>query len=1218
MKKRKKSIMKKVIAGAITSTIIIQLAPISASANEEVNKNNMKNIELKNKKTDEVDSNTDLKENEEVIEKEKDIDSKDLENKKQVVEENKEGKDLDSVKKEENNASSIDPEVKNESKMKDSLRTSQNILDMLNLKIDTNKDYQFGEVLKININLKDNVDTSIPKGTKIKLNIPKEAIDYKKINYYPTNPAIDLASDEGNSSVTLVFNQDFLFRGDINISIVSNILNNPGKYNISAQLINDSGTINNIPLNGDILTVIPLAASIMGLFDPYWDGSNFTGKGTLENGSIGGLYLPDSNTIPLKATYNGSGNLGPYDNVTLNVKMDKGQTLVKDSVKIVNQTNGKDITKTMKITQNSDELIINTGKVQRDTVFEVLFTTKVDSFAKVYTTQFGAISNTGQKGGFSISSGFIQGYIGTIPKIIATNKSVLINTIKNHKEFLLSGVTANDLESGNLTDKITVDDSKVDWNKPGVYPVTYSVADSDGNTVSKTIELTIKSNDKPVISGVDDISIKEGTTFNPMTGVTATDTEDGNITKDIKVTGTVDTDKPGKYELTYTVTDTDGNTTTVKRIVTVNPKMVVINNPPVIKAEDKTIKVGDKFNPMTGVTATDKEDGNITKDIKVIEDTVNTSKVGTYKVVYEVTDSKGATATKTITVTVISNDKPVISGADNVSIKEGSPFNPMTGVTATDTEDGNITKDIKVTGTVDTDKPGKYELTYTVTDKDGNTTTVKRTVIVNMKWVDINNIPVINAEDKTIKVGDKFNPMTGVTAIDKEDGNITKDIKVIEDTVNTSKPGTYKVVYEVTDSKGAKTTKTITVTVRSNDKPVISGADNVSIKEGTTFNPMAGVTATDTEDGNITKDIKVTGTVDIDKPGKYELTYTVTDTDGNTTTVKRTVIVNMKWVDINNIPVIKAEDKTIKVGDKFNPMTGVTATDKEDGNTTKDIKVIEDTVNTSKPGTYKVVYEVTDSKGATATKTITVTVRSNDKPVISGADNVSIKEGTTFNPMTGVTATDTEDGNITKDIKVTGTVDTDKPGKYELTYTVTDTDGNTTTVKRIITVNPKIVVINSMPVIKAEDKTVKVGDKFNPMTGVTATDKEDGNITKDIKVIENTVDTSKPGTYKVVYEVTDSQGAKTTKAITVNVINENIENSTINNNSSSGTKPSGNTNDIDGNNETTTKKPNNLQQNNQVVSNNNLNPQTGDIGAIGYLGLAVAALAGLFINKKNK
>ncbi|EPZ61668.1 LPXTG cell wall anchor domain-containing protein, partial [Paraclostridium sordellii] len=105
---------------------------------------------------------------------------------------------------------------------------------------------------------------------------------------------------------------------------------------------------------------------------------------------------------------------------------------------------------------------------------------------------------------------------------------------------------------------------------------------------------------------------------------------------------------------------------------------------------------------------------------------------------------------------------------------------------------------------------------------------------------------------------------------------------------------------------------------------------------------------------------------------------------------------------------------------------------------------------------------------------------------------------------------------------------------------------------------------------------------------------------------------------KVVYEVTDSKGAKTTKTITVNVINGNIENSTINNNSSSETKPPGNTNDIDGNNETTTKKTNNLQQNNQVVSSNNLNPQTGDTGVLGYLGVGLAALTGLFINRKNK
>ncbi|MGU8400814.1 immunoglobulin-like domain-containing protein, partial [Clostridium perfringens] len=85
----------------------------------------------------------------------------------------------------------------------------------------------------------------------------------------------------------------------------------------------------------------------------------------------------------------------------------------------------------------------------------------------------------------------------------------------------------------------------------------------------------------------------------------------------------------------------------------------------------------------------------------------------------------------------------------------------------------------------------------------------------------------IDAENKTIKVNEDFDPLSGVTASDKEDGDITSKIKVITNEVNTKVPGTYKVVYEVTDNGGAKTSKTITVTVISNDLPVISGADDI-------------------------------------------------------------------------------------------------------------------------------------------------------------------------------------------------------------------------------------------------------------------------------------------------------------------------------------------------------------------------------------------------------
>lgn len=83
-----------------------------------------------------------------------------------------------------------------------------------------------------------------------------------------------------------------------------------------------------------------------------------------------------------------------------------------------------------------------------------------------------------------------------------------------------------------------------------------------------------------------------------------------------------------------------------------------------------------------------------------------------------------------------------------------------------------------------------------------------------------------------------------------------------------------------------------------------------------------------------------------------------------------------------------------------------------------------------------------------------------------------------------------------------------------------------------------ILAINSNPIINASDKVIKVGDAFNPLSGVSANDEEDGNLTAKIVVNENTVDTSQPGIYKVVYSVTDSNNATTTKEINVRVVEE--------------------------------------------------------------------------------
>ena len=221
-------------------------------------------------------------------------------------------------------------------------------------------------------------------------------------------------------------------------------------------------------------------------------------------------------------------------------------------------------------------------------------------------------------------------------------------------------------------------------------------------------------------------------------------------------------------------------------------------------------------------------------------------------------------------------------------------------------------------------------------------------------------------------------------------------------------------------------------------------------------------------------------------------------------------------------------------------MAGVTATDAEDGNLTAKIIVEKNDVKTDVAGKYEVTYKVTDSKGVSFTKTITVTVNPkmevlNEAPVIHATDK-TITVGDTFDPMADVTATDEEDGNLTTKIVVEkNDVKTDAAGKYEVTYKVTDSKGASRTKTIIVTVNPKMEVLNEAPVIHATDKTITVGDTFDPKAGVTAKDAEDGDLTDKIEVVKNTVDTKKAGKYEVTYKVTDSDGATRTKTIKVTV-----------------------------------------------------------------------------------
>lgn len=75
----------------------------------------------------------------------------------------------------------------------------------------------------------------------------------------------------------------------------------------------------------------------------------------------------------------------------------------------------------------------------------------------------------------------------------------------------------------------------------------------------------------------------------------------------------------------------------------------------------------------------------------------------------------------------------------------------------------------------------------------------------------------------------------------------------------------------------------------SNTEPEITGVQDQSVEAGSEFDAMAGVTATDAEDGEVTSKVEITSLPELSfqngkatptDPGDYELTYTVTDKGG--------------------------------------------------------------------------------------------------------------------------------------------------------------------------------------------------------------------------------------------------------------------------------------------------------------------------------------------------
>lgn len=144
-------------------------------------------------------------------------------------------------------------------------------------------------------------------------------------------------------------------------------------------------------------------------------------------------------------------------------------------------------------------------------------------------------------------------------------------------------------------------------------------------------------------------------------------------------------------------------------------------------------------------------------------------------------------------------------------------YNFMDGVSAYDTEDGNITDSVIFSvNPSNFNQPGTYTVTYNVFDSYGNFAGAERTITVKNDCKDGpggggNTAPVITIpKDSCIVTGDTgYNFSAGVTASDNEDGNITYLLRNNSADVAVFSPAgsTFTVEYKVRDSGNLITTE---------------------------------------------------------------------------------------------------------------------------------------------------------------------------------------------------------------------------------------------------------------------------------------------------------------------------------------------------------------------------------------------------------------------------
>lgn len=252
----------------------------------------------------------------------------------------------------------------------------------------------------------------------------------------------------------------------------------------------------------------------------------------------------------------------------------------------------------------------------------------------------------------------------------------------------------------------------------------------------KFYKILVDENSRPFISG-EEVFVTNVDDAKPLSYFlnlfTAIDLEDGDVTESITVVLDNYSDNKGvlntPHKVTIQASDSSNNTTTADFYIT-----VVDVTPPVISGNTNLVQVSytqtwSVSNFKASLTVQDNYDVLSADDIVIKSNTYqgNETVLGTYTVIFDITDSSGNKGTFLKNVKVIDDILPEFTGPETIT----SRINTMLTVsyvkaqlTASDEKSGNLTNRITLVEdnySGNGHKKGTYTVKFSVEDNAGNT-----------------------------------------------------------------------------------------------------------------------------------------------------------------------------------------------------------------------------------------------------------------------------------------------------------------------------------------------------------------------------------------------------------------------------------------------------------------------------------------------------------------